>query len=421
MPDVIVEFDTRPVIIEVGAGPETLRAILLAVETTRARAARYGITDPLLAASFTETSIEADFAEGTYRSGFTSTTVIFALPSWAFARAGAGVGLTAGGGVIPFATGVPRITDAGLLVETASTNQLTYSEQLNDASWAKSGTAAVSANAAIAPDGTTTADRLQAGAASGSMQKTSATALTSGLPVTVSFWAKGTGTLGLRSGVSGMNTTRVLTAVWQRFTWTFNAGGTAEIVQIGNSGLVAGASATIDAHIWGVQLENGNHASSYIATTTATATRAKDDASYAVTASQGGFFIDADLPPETATTAHVLASWTNGTDRHLTLFRSPANQLTLGLVKPDGNISLTISGYGGARRVKAFVGWGDGQLVWTVDGVAQASSPLALPLTLTTVRPGSDRLASDKLNGTVRRLLTTTRLPTAAQRIAMTA
>lgn len=417
----VLEVVRRPIVFEMGASASMLADILARQETAIGRASLYGITDPVVAKLFIGESIEADFAGSQYRNGYVGSTALANLPSWAFARAGAGVGLTAGGGVVSFATGVPRITDAGLLVETASTNQLTHSEQLNDASWTKSGTATVTANAALAPDGTVTGDRLQIGAAAGNIQKNSAAALTSGQPATLSFWARGAGTLGLRSGVSGLSTTRVLTGTWQRFTWTFNAGGATETVQLTNNALVPAASAVIDAYIWGLQLENGNHASSYIATTSATASRANDDASFAVSASQGGFFVDADLPAETPTTTHVLASWTNGTDRHLTLYRTASNLLALALAKPDGDILLTLAAYGGARRVKAFVGWGDGQLVWTVDGADQTSAAISQPLTLTTVRPGSDRLATDKLNGTVRRLLTTTRLPTLAQRIAMTA
>jgi hypothetical protein len=47
----------------------------------------------------------------------------------------------------------------GLLIEEQRVNLLTYSEQFDNAAWAKSGTT-ITANAAIAPDGTTTADKV---------------------------------------------------------------------------------------------------------------------------------------------------------------------------------------------------------------------------------------------------------------------
>lgn len=403
-----------------------LADLLARQETAIGRASLYGITDPVIAKLFTGESIEADFAGGQYRRGFVASSAVADLPSWSFARAGAAVAATAGGGIVPFASGAPRITDAGLLIETAATNFIRYSQEIDNAAWTKVGSTTVTANQAVAPDGTVTADRVQfaGGTSYFQISGVGGGALTVGQPVTVSFWARGSGTIGIRSGVSGAGTTMVLTATAQRFSWTVNAGGVNEVIQITNNGLggpVAGATPNADFYPWGFQLEAGSFSSSYIPTASASATRAKDDASFSAEASQGGFFVEVDLPAQTPASAQILASWSNGSDRHLTLYRNSANALAVSLVKPDGDVIVTAAGFGGARRVKAFVGWGDGQIVWTVGGVAQTSAALALPLLLTTVRPGSDRLNSDKLNGTVRRLLTATRLPSVAQRIAMTA
>jgi|GEM_PF-4053320 len=422
MPDVIVEVDSRPVEIEVGVGPETLRDILTAIEAARARAAGYGISDPLLATAFIDASVEADFAQGIYRRGHVLSTSILALQGWTFTRTGAGTAPTAADGVVSFATGAPRITDVGLTVETATTNILPFSQQLDDASWSKIGAVAVTANSAYAPDGTLTADRLQLGAAAAYVSKTTSGGLTAGAPVTFSFWARGTGTIGVRSGATAVSpVTRVLTSTWQRFSWTFN-GGTSEVFQLTNNNLVPGASATIDADIWGVQVEGRSYASSYVPTTTAAATRAKDDASFVVAASEGGVFVDVNLPAHAPPSgSQALASWSNGSDRHLMLVRTAANMLLLILYKPDGIVQASVAGFGGARRLKAFFGWGAGQMVWAVDGVERTASPLPLPLNLSIVRPGSDFVSTDKLSGSVRRLLIATRLPTLAQRIAMTA
>lgn len=397
-----------------------LEDILARQEGAIGRAALYGISDPVAAKLFIADSTEADFAAGLYRRGYVSTTSLTTLPSWAFTRAGAGTAITAGGGVASFATGVPRITDAGLTVETAATNQLPYSQQLDDVNWAKIGAATVTANFGLAPDGTQTADRLQLGAAAGYVSKTAGSALTAGAQCTYSFWARGTGILGVRSGGTGAATTRTLTTTWQRFSWTFT-GAAAEIVQFTNNNLVPAASASIDAEIWGVQVEGRAYASSYVPTTTAAATRAKDDASFVVAASEGGIFVDVDLPAHTPTSSQPLFSWSNGTNTHLLLVRNSANQLAVVLYKPDSTVLVSLAGFGGARRVKAFLGWGAGQLVWTVDGVERTATTLPLPMTLSIIRPGSDHLLTDKLSGPVRRLLVTTRLPTLAQRIAMTA
>lgn len=417
----VLEVVRRPIVLEMGASASMLADILARQEGAIGRAALYGISDPVAAKLFIADSTEADFAAGLYRRGYVSTTSLNTLPSWAFTRAGAGTAITAGGGVASFATGVPRITDAGLTVETAATNILTYSQQLDDAAWSKVGAATVTANSSLAPDGTMTADRLQLGSAAGYVSKGTTGGLTPGAPVTFSFWARGTGTIGVRSGATAISPVpRVLTSVWQRFSWTFN-GSASEVFQLTNNNLTAGATATIDADIWGVQVEGRGYASSYVPTTTAAATRAKDDASFTVAASEGGIFVDVDLPAHTPTSSQALASWSNGTDRHLMLVRAANNALQLILYKPDGLILTSVAGFGGARRLKAFFGWGGGQMVWAVDGVERTASPLPLPMTLSIIRPGSDYVSTDKLSGPVRRLLVTTRLPTLAQRIAMTA
>lgn len=64
-----------------------------------------------------------DFVEGRYtRSGETSTTLT-GLSGVNFARSGAGTAARADAGLIIFASGVPRTTDRGLLLEAGSTNR----------------------------------------------------------------------------------------------------------------------------------------------------------------------------------------------------------------------------------------------------------------------------------------------------------
>ncbi len=56
---------------------------------------------------------------------------------------------------------------ATLLLESARTNELTYSDEFDNAAWSKSGST-VSANATIAPDGTATADKIVEDSTAGS-------------------------------------------------------------------------------------------------------------------------------------------------------------------------------------------------------------------------------------------------------------
>ena len=86
-------------------------------------------------------------------------------PRITFTRASSGTRTNERGLIESLASGVPRIdfdpvtlACKGLLVEEQRTNLLTYSEQFDNAAWAKVGTCAVSANAISAPDGTVSAD-----------------------------------------------------------------------------------------------------------------------------------------------------------------------------------------------------------------------------------------------------------------------
>ncbi len=85
--------------------------------------------------------------------GVTST------PGWSFARASTGYAETAAGVLVPFASGELRRTDKGVLIEGARTNLCLRSQEFDNASWSKA-RSSILANAAAAPDGTLTADKL---------------------------------------------------------------------------------------------------------------------------------------------------------------------------------------------------------------------------------------------------------------------
>jgi len=159
-----------------------------------------------------------------------------ALPSgWAFTRSGAGTALNQAGVIVPFATGVPRITDRGLLAEQARTNVLLNSAALSTQS-----------------------------------VTTTATAFT------LSFYGTGTVTL------SGTSTAGPLvgTGANNRVTLTFTP--------------TAGSlTLTVTGSVTSAQLETGTVASSYIPTTGAAATRGIDQATVTIPAPiQGTMFAD---------------------------------------------------------------------------------------------------------------------------------
>lgn len=116
------------------------------------------------------------------------------LPSGVTAGGGAGGRLVNSAGLL-VAASAPRfdyqpITHAarGLLVEPAGTNQCLQSESLDNSSWAKTSVVAT-ANATIAPDGTTTADLLVATSTGAFMSQTVANMTTAAFTYSCYFKA----------------------------------------------------------------------------------------------------------------------------------------------------------------------------------------------------------------------------------------
>jgi hypothetical protein len=90
-------------------------------------------------------------------------------PRVTFTRASTGTFVGVNGLIQTAASGAARFDhnpatgeSLGLLVEEARTNLITYSEQFNNAAWIKQTNTTVTANTHVAPDGTTTADTINA-------------------------------------------------------------------------------------------------------------------------------------------------------------------------------------------------------------------------------------------------------------------
>ena len=69
-------------------------------------------------------ALELDFVLGQYGRSGESATAFGALSGTSFSRAGAGTAYTVAGALAPFASGLARTTDRGLLLESARTNKV---------------------------------------------------------------------------------------------------------------------------------------------------------------------------------------------------------------------------------------------------------------------------------------------------------
>jgi len=198
---------------------------------------------------------------------------------------------------------VPRLTyqNGGggcpsLLLEKQSTNLVSWSEDLTQSDWTKQSGISVTANQTISPDGTQNADLVVGNGSSGIFQSGK----------TVSTTVANTKSVYLK-GVSGGEVVRLqdpnqtvgytsctLTTSWQRFTLS-------EVQSGGSAGLWVTLIPSGGIYIWGAQLEASSYATSYIPTTSSSATRVADECyktgiSSLIGQTEGTLFMDINNP-----------------------------------------------------------------------------------------------------------------------------
>lgn len=240
----------------------------------------------------------------------------FAGPTPSFSRASSGTYFDANGVLQSAGVNAARFNHVfngtswvsrGLLVEEQRTNLALYSEQIDHTAWLKFDSN-VTANLSTAPDGTTAADKVIPNTVSANhgVYNSSAISISSGTQYTVSVYAKASGynflylvcnvrgssastgvcvnlTDGTQSngGASGTYTVTNVGDGWWRIACTATASSTSGYIEIWPRSTAGGASSTIGngtdgVLVWGVQLEAGAFATSYIGTTSSSVVRSSD-------------------------------------------------------------------------------------------------------------------------------------------------
>ncbi len=349
------------------------------------------------------------------------------------------------------ASGIPRLdylTSGGvtgcpaLLVEPSGTNICLQSEDFST-TWVagQQGTgvnAAITTNAAIAPDGNTTADLIvfNRGAGNTSNDRSTLTqqpTVVSGTVYTQSVYLKAATSgdvgkqIGIRNVAQGAALVITLTANWVRYSKTETApsnSGFWQFINIGGST----ADNTVSVHAWGAQLETGSVATSYIPTTAGTGSRSADVISVtgAVSGSigqtEGTIYAEVDIRNVNTNSIISLGS---ANDRISISFISSTSIFALirvGGVNADYNATIpAIPATGGIYKIA--LAYKANDYCFAVNGVAYNPSTASrgVPANMSVVYLGASVFSNAQLNDRIRAAaLYTTRL-TDAELASLTA
>ena len=208
------------------------------------------------------------------------------------------------------------VTGSNGLIQWAPNNLLLQSESFDSSAWFK-GNTTVTANAAVAPDGSTTADQIAfAAVANANIQPNPAVTVTAGLTYTFSVYVRASAAVSnVNLSLQGSDTLVSIGTDWTRVSMTVTAsGGTLSPT------LVTRNSVASTIFAWGAQLELGSTATTYNPTTVKNLlgfSEAFDNAAWAktrasiVTGAQAnpinGLFNAQKLMEDTAAGTHILS------------------------------------------------------------------------------------------------------------------
>lgn len=277
----------------------------------------------------------------------------------------------------------PCVAQGGLVVTGQGQDSVWPTEALDDARWFKQGIGVdagiVTANYAVAPDGTLTADRLQlsatlaAGDSCDAYQSDNASVRRTGSVFIRSTDGVSTGTIDLCVfAVSWSCSPCAFTGTWSRCSYTHPSTSVgSSYLQIGNVTYHNGGTPrpAADVLLWGMNLVDADHLTSYIPAATAPVTRA-------VTKPRGPTLSDLassgcvalTVTPMASTAFRVDSLVTAGTNARF-LYTSAANNLAAW----DGTNAVNINGFYTTAGVPYRLGssWGGSQMTVKVITTGQ--------------------------------------------------
>ena len=329
-------------------------------------------------------------------------------------QAGTTTRVNASGLVVDNLTDIPRIDyskgDGAILSELATTNQIRYSEDLSNVLWLKVGVTVTSSTGTNPRGESATIYAIQGQPAQGGLEANMASTAT-GNGVGVSCWVRkksGVGTTNVQIGFgdsSNVTTNTVsVGADWQRITYKSTGFTGANRFYID----AEGTSADNIIEVWGAQVEKtsstgqAGRVSSYVPTTSASVTRARDNYlnggdTTLIGAQEGVLYMEAATFANAGSKAIALSA-SNSAANRVVIFYSSASNTIQGRVQASTSTTIPINGTVSDNTDfnKIAFKYKSGDLALWINGTEVATSSTAF-----TFNAALSELAFDQGNGTL--------------------
>jgi hypothetical protein len=309
----------------------------------------------------------------------------------------------------------------------ARTNLCLQSQTLDNASWTKNNTT-VSANAAVAPDGTTTADLIYP-TTTGTFRTVLQTVVTSVAVYAYGVYAKAAGKnfigvyapngaslcwFNLSTGVVGTNNTGLTPLITPAGNGWYRCGliGTNIAVQQfyfgphdADASNTATTSGTDGIYVWGAQVELGAFAGPYIPTTTVAVARNADVLTYtgaalAALATQGWCYAEVGTAWSVANVGRIIIGATAATVSPLTMYNlDPTAVGYFDGANATAKTGLTSTATGTRKRAST---WGGSTVLVTGDGAAPASGAFDGSFSIVELGIGCNTAGANIFSGGIR-------------------